>query len=246
MSASSLTLADPAHAWPPQRVAPVLHDLAARVAAPVLAAPGPRRGVVAAAMLGVHVVLLAALLNSAQVREQVRERVPLFLAILPVTSPPPAPRPLPAPPRAALAPTPVPMPVVVAEAEPVPVPTPTPPAKVAAVAPAAPLEAAPVAPAPAPAPRVLPASAVQYLVAPAPVYSRTSARLKEAGRVVVRVWIDEGGLPRDAQVATSSGYARLDDSAVSAVRLARFKPCMENGVAVAGWALIPIEFELPR
>jgi len=93
---------------------------------------------------------------------------------------------------------------------------------------------------------MIPAAAVQYLVPPAPVYSRASARMKESGRVVVRVYIDEGGMPRDAQIATSSGFARLDESALAAARNARFKPYFENGAAVAGWAFIPIEFELPK
>jgi protein TonB len=62
----------------------------------------------------------------------------------------------------------------------------------------------------------------------------------------VRVFIDEQGLPRDVQVSQSTGFARLDEAAVTAVRKTRFKPCIENGVAVSGWALIPIEFELER
>lgn len=42
------------------------------------------------------------------------------------------------------------------------------------------------------------------------------------------------------------GLRRLDDSTLTAVRAARFKPCRANGVAVSGWAFIPIEFELPK
>ncbi|MEP6504599.1 MAG: energy transducer TonB, partial [Betaproteobacteria bacterium] len=105
---------------------------------------------------------------------------------------------------------------------------------------------APPAPAAAPAVRTIPTSSVQYLVPPSPVYSRMSARMKESGKVVVRVFIDEQGLPRDVQVSQSAGFARLDEAAVAAVRKTRFKPCIENGVAVSGWAFIPIEFELEK
>jgi protein TonB len=77
------------------------------------------------------------------------------------------------------------------------------------------------------------------------VYSRISAKMRESGKAVVRVYIDEAGMPHNVQLATSTGFARLDDSALLAVRNCRFKPYLENGSAVAGWALVPIEFELP-
>jgi protein TonB len=93
---------------------------------------------------------------------------------------------------------------------------------------------------------MLPAAAVQFLVPPAPVYSRISAKMRESGQALVRVFIDEAGMPRNVQLVTSTGFARLDDAALTAVRNARFKPYLENGVAVAGWASIPIEFELPK
>ena len=120
-------------------------------------------------------------------------------------------------------------------------------------APVASPKALPPPPAPAEAPpaaatslpKTIPASAVQYLVPPAPVYSRISARMRESGKALVRVFIDEGGLPRSVQLAASTGFARLDDAALAAVRNCRFRPYLENGVAVAGWAAIPIEFELP-
>lgn len=110
----------------------------------------------------------------------------------------------------------------------------------AAAAPSMPASAA----APPPAPRLLPPSAVQYLEPPAPEYPRASRLAGEAGRVLVRVFIDEGGRPREVHVAQSSGHARLDDAALAAVRGARFKPATENGQALAGQALIPLTFDL--
>jgi len=70
--------------------------------------------------------------------------------------------------------------------------------------------------------------------------------MNETGKVVVRVFVDEQGLPREVQLSQSSGFARLDDSAVAAVRKSRFKPYVENGTAVSGWAFIPIEFGLDK
>lgn len=85
---------------------------------------------------------------------------------------------------------------------------------------------------------------MQYLAPPAPVYPRASRRYAEAGRVVVRVLIDERGQPAELRVQSSSGHRRLDDAAMTAMREARFRPYTENGVALRVWALVPINFEL--
>lgn len=103
--------------------------------------------------------------------------------------------------------------------------------------------AAPAAPS-ATADKVIPASAVQYLEPLAPEYPRMARRLGEHGQVLVRVYIDATGAAHRTQVARTSGHPRLDEAALSAVQRARFRPYTENGRAVAGWAFIPIEFEL--
>ena len=90
----------------------------------------------------------------------------------------------------------------------------------------------------------MPADAVQYLQPPSPAYPSLSRRLREAGRVVVRVLIDADGAPRQLGVQQSSGHARLDDSAVAAVRSARFRPYREHGAAQPVWVLVPIVFSL--
>ena len=122
-----------------------------------------------------------------------------------------------------------------------------PPEPVVEMPPAPPVvEAPPAPPAPPPPPKVIPASAVQYLEPPVVDYPRLSRRNRETGRVMVRVYIDTAGLPRNAHVSASSGYARLDDAAVAAVQKARFKPYTENGQPTAGWAFIPLDFELEK
>lgn len=205
-----------------------------------------RRRVVLVTMLTVHGVAVVGLLNASRLRDVVTDVKPVFLAVVDAPAPVAPAKPLPPPPSLQLpAPPPLQMPLVAPEPSPSPSPlvaqavAPPPPAAPAAVA-------APVAP-PAPAaPRMLADAEIQFLVPPAPVYSRVSAKMRESGRALVRVYIDEAGLPRNVTIATSTGFARLDDSALTAVRAARFKPCLENGVAVAGWAFIPIEFELPK
>jgi protein TonB len=115
-----------------------------------------------------------------------------------------------------------------------------------AAAPPAPV-AEPPRPAPAPVqPKTIPASAVQYLVPPSPTYPAQSKRLGETGRVTVRVFIDEAGNAKDVRVERGSGHSRLDEAALTAVQRARFKPYMENGLPLAGWAFIPIDFGLER
>jgi protein TonB len=159
----------------------------------------------------------------------------------PAQPPPPAPQPIqkkqtPAPVIAA-APSPAPEALVVPAQPEVPL-LPTPPAPVAIVE-------APPAP-PAPPPKMIPASAIQYLVPPEPEYPRLSRRNGESGTVIVRAFADEAGVPHQVQVERSSGFARLDEAAMSAVRKTRFKPYTENGKPVAGWVRMPFPFELEK
>jgi periplasmic protein TonB len=209
--------------------------------------PGQRRALIAAIAVA-HVGGLWALLQVREVRDAISEVSPVFASLIAPDRPP---EPAPPPPiptaRAHItprhlvtaAPSPAPAPYVVAA--PPAIEPPSPPAAVEA--PPAP---APQAAAVAPAPTIIPASAVQYLEPPVPEYPRLSKRANETGRVLVRVHIDEAGLSRDVEVARSSGHPHLDEAAAAAVRKARFKPYMEGGRAVAGWAFIPIDFELER
>ena len=204
-----------------------------------------QRRVVIAALVVAHAVAILGLMNASRLRDAVAEARPVFLAVVDTPVPAAPPQPLPPPPTTTVPPPQLTLPLIATD----PPLAPSPPMVQAALpapppAPVAPVEAPP-SPAPSIAPKTLPASAVQYLVPPAPVYSRISAKLRESGKVLVRVWIDESGLPRNVQLAQSTGFSRLDEAALAAVRNCRFRPYLENGVAVAGWAAIPIEFELP-
>ncbi len=203
-----------------------------------------QRRIVVATMLLVHAAAIVGLLDAGRLRDAASQAKPVFLAVVdaPPTVAPPKSLPLPS---AAKMPTPPPvaLPLIAPE------PSAAPPVLVAqATVPSPPVADAPAEPAATPAsslPRTIPPSAVQYLVPPAPTYSRISAKMRESGKAIVRVYIDEAGLPRNVQLALSTGFSRLDDAALAAVRNCRFRPYLENGIAVAGWAAIPIEFELP-
>lgn len=103
---------------------------------------------------------------------------------------------------------------------------------------------APAAPPPPPAPREFQASAVSYLVPPVLTYPRVSRELGEQGSALLRVLVDERGRPTEIQVAKSSGYPRLDQQAVQAMRAARFKPHVEDGIARPMWVRTPQTFIL--
>lgn len=152
----------------------------------------------------------------------------------PVRSPPPAPRPV-------AAPSPAPAPTVataVAEPQPAPPPVSAP----VAVAPAP----APATPPPPPAPpRIeLPSSDAHYLQNPQPPYPPMSKRLGEQGQVILRVLIGADGTAKDAQVSKSSGYDRLDRTALETVRKWRYVPGKRNGVPEDMWFNVPINFVL--
>lgn len=222
-----------------------------------------QRRTMVAAIVALHGAAAWGLMQVPAVRQTVVEAAPLFVHFITPPAPPePVPPPPPPPPPPKPLPKKPPPPKRVIAAPPPPVPAPAPPPFVAPpvppveLPPAPPVVLAPPVPptppappapqAPVPPPRMIPASAVQYLEPPQISYPRQSRRLGEEGRVMVRVYIDEDGRPRQVHVERSSGHARLDDAAMAGVRLARFKPYTENGQPVGGWARIPVPFELER
>jgi protein TonB len=83
---------------------------------------------------------------------------------------------------------------------------------------------------------------VAYIEPPQPKYPPESRRAGEEGLVVLRVLINEIGTVAHIDVEHSSGHSRLDDAACQAVKRARFRPYVENGVPHMALATIPIEF----
>jgi len=128
-----------------------------------------------------------------------------------------------------------------APAPPLPAPAAPPPGAVTLPLPPPPPAAA--APSP-PAPQRLAAGALRYLVEPAVVVPRLSRRAGEQGTVLLNVVVDVRGLPRAVTLRRSSGFPRLDEQALSAMRAARFVPCTDQGAPVECEADAPIVYEL--
>lgn len=78
----------------------------------------------------------------------------------------------------------------------------------------------------------------------APKYPRISLKMDEEGSVVVRVKLDKEGAIAEASVKSSSGYKRLDEAAISAVKMWKCHPAMRDNIAVEAYALQPFEFKL--
>ena len=87
-------------------------------------------------------------------------------------------------------------------------------------------------------------SGVEYIQAPQPVYPQISKRMGEQGRVMLRILVNEKGMPDQVVVHTSSGSARLDEAGRQAALRAQFKPHMEDGHAVAVYVIVPLNFQL--
>ena len=212
-----------------------------------------RFGGIAAVVL-LHAVVLGALWQLEPVRAALRSTT-LMVDLIEIRPPPPPetpPKPLPSKPRVKPAPrrAPPPLPVLTtppeaptvqaAPTQPVPLPPieapPPPPAPVVAAAPAAP-------PAP-PAPVTPPSFNADYLNNPAPAYPPVSRRMGEEGKVILRVHVNERGLPEEVQLRTSSGFSRLDAAALETVRQWKFVPARRGTSPVSAWVLVPISFSL--
>jgi periplasmic protein TonB len=95
-----------------------------------------------------------------------------------------------------------------------------------------------------PGPQTVSAAQVGYLTRPSPIYPSRSKRAGDQGTVMVKVLVDPTGRPSQVVLQASSGHPELDESALSAVRAARFRPFTDAGVAQAVWVLCPIGFAL--
>jgi protein TonB len=201
-------------------------------------------------VVALHAALIVVLLQFESVRTAVTAAAPVMATLIsPLRDKPEVPpKPLPPKPQVRPNPRPAPQPpIITAQPQapstytaPPPPPTPlaTPPVEVAPVEPVAPaLEAAP-------APVIPPRFNAAYLNNPAPAYPLESRQMGEEGRVVLRVLVNEHGLPQEIQVRTSSGFVRLDTTAQDTVRRWKFVPARRGDTAVGAWVLVPMTFNL--
>ena len=194
----------------------------------------------AAATIALHAVVLAALLSYAPARTALLAAAPImvdWIAAPKQEAPPEPPRPksvVKRPPRPVERP-----PVIAAQPE-----TPTPPPILAPAPPPPAPEPVAIAPAPAPVAVTPPVFNAAYLDNPAPLYPALSRRVREEGRVVLRVLVNARGSADEVQISDSSGHPRLDDSARDTVRHWRFVPAKRGSEPVSGWVLVPVSFKL--
>lgn len=193
-----------------------------------------------------HVALILALLNCAPVRRSLAQATPIMVSVIMPSrpeSPPlpkrPAPR-KPAPVEKAPPVTPtLELPPVASESPAIspisiPVSAPSPP----------PAPVAEVVIAPEPPPIVPPRFNADYLQNPAPAYPALARRMHEQGRVLIRVLVGADGMPERVELKTSSGYPRLDQSALETIKNWRFVPARQGAQKVAAWVVVPIAFTL--
>jgi protein TonB len=210
-----------------------------------------------AALVGVafaHAALLGLLLLAPDTTEPITPPRPLMVSLIepeveepqpqpkrqPKLQPPkPVVKPLPPPPILAAKSTlaPISQPEVEApKSTPVPKPVPEvlpPPAAEAAKS------------APSASPPSTPPQPADYLANPKPPYPHLSRRLGEEGTVRLNILVNPDGSVAQLEVAKSSGYPRLDRSAIETVQSSwKFEPARQGGMPVAAWVIVPIQFTL--
>ncbi len=199
-----------------------------------------------AVTIALHVVVVAALLSYAPVRQAMLDAAPIMVDyIVPpvVEKPPEPPKPLPVrqkpTPQQPVEPAPL-----LAITRDAPAVYEAPVQEIIKPLPPIQVEPPPAPPAP-PALAVTPPSFnAAYLDNPPPVYPPLSRRSGEQGRVLLRVHVTASGAADTVDLRTSSGSPRLDNAAVETVKRWRFVPARQGDQAVAAWVLVPINFTL--
>lgn len=80
----------------------------------------------------------------------------------------------------------------------------------------------------------------------APKYPRLSRRLREQGTVLLEMLVLPDGSVAELRVKTSSGFDRLDQAALDAVKSWRFLPARRGDEAIAYRYVQPIAFSLAK
>lgn len=94
------------------------------------------------------------------------------------------------------------------------------------------------------APVIPPDVAAAYRNNPAPPYPQICRDRGQQGKVVLLVRIAADGRAALVEIATSSGYQRLDTTAREAVHRWKFVPAQQAGQPVAATVMVPVVFHL--
>ena len=197
-------------------------------------------------VIGIHASVLAAMVLSPAAPKPeiiVQPTIQGILVAAPEEAPPPPEPPPPPPPEPKPEPKPTPKPPPKAppseRAVKAPEPPPPPPPVEQAVEPVKEAE-------PTPAPVLPPNADASQLNNRAPAYPALSNRLREEGTVVMEILVLANGTVGEVKLKSSSGYKRLDDAAINAIKHWKFIPASQAGVAIDYWYEIPFEFNLRK
>lgn len=78
----------------------------------------------------------------------------------------------------------------------------------------------------------------------APAYPSQEIRMGHTGTVMISVLIQADGRVGEVRLERSSGYARLDQAAITEAHRWQFTPGTRDGVPVAMWKQMPVTFRL--
>lgn len=87
---------------------------------------------------------------------------------------------------------------------------------------------------------------VAYLNNPKPNYPGLSRRSGEQGRVLFKVLVGANGEPESVEIAKTSGFDRLDQAGLEAVKQWRFVPAKKNNQAISAYVIVPVSFSLDK
>jgi protein TonB len=83
-----------------------------------------------------------------------------------------------------------------------------------------------------------------YQKNPEPPYPAAARRRRQEGLVLLRVGVDAAGYPVRVELKQSSGFAQLDEAALTAVRSWEFKPARIGSKTVDAEIEVPVRFKL--
>jgi protein TonB len=206
-------------------------------------------------VIAAHIVAMARLMYAKPSLPVIKEIPPMMVSL--VSNPKPAPEivpVIPEPPKPVVkkqtivqktvsTPTPTPVAPQPVAAEPVAVAEPTPPIPVVVAKTPEVVEKSVAKPEPEPTVEP-PRFGISYLHNPAPEYPRMSRRAKEQGRVMLRVTVSAKGESENVELEKSSGYSRLDEAAIQAVKKWTFEPARRSNQVIRGIAMVPVSFSL--
>ena len=81
---------------------------------------------------------------------------------------------------------------------------------------------------------------------PPPIYPRLSVKLEEEGKAIVLVTIGIDGKATNVQLFKSSGYERLDESAIIFATGCQYSPTVKDGKIVEAQYQVPVNFAIEK